>query len=157
VIPPEELRKIAGNWLTGVAVVTTVDGQGKPHGMTMNAVTSLSLEPPQFLICIDRKARTLDAIRESACFCINYLAENQQDLAAQFARRGGDRFSQLEYQAGKTGAPILAGTIAHVECRLRAVHPGGDHGIVVGNAVHGAATGGDPLVYFRGQYRKLPP
>jgi flavin reductase (DIM6/NTAB) family NADH-FMN oxidoreductase RutF len=155
VIPPEEFRKIAGSWLTGVAVVTTVDAQGRPHGMTMNAVTSLSLEPPQFLICIDRRARTLDAIRESACFCINYLAEGQEELAAQFARRGGDRFSKLEYRLGKTGAPVIAGVIAHVECRLRAVHPGGDHGIVVGNAVYGEAHGGAPLVYFRGAYRRI--
>lgn len=154
-IPPEEFRKIAGSWLTGVAVVTTVDAQGKPHGMTMNAVSSLSLEPPQFLICIDRRARTLDAIRESACFCINYLADDQEEMASHFARRGGDRFGKLEYRTGKTGAPILVGTIAHVECRLRAVHPGGDHGIVVGNAVHGEVHHGSPLVYFRGAYRKV--
>jgi flavin reductase (DIM6/NTAB) family NADH-FMN oxidoreductase RutF len=154
VIPPEEFRKIAGSWLTGVAVVTTVDGAGKPHGMTMNAVTSLSLEPPQFLICIDRRARTLDAIRESACFCINYLNEDQEEIANVFARRGGDRFAKLEYETGETGAPVLKGTIAHVECRLRAVHPGGDHGIVVGNAVYGGAREGYPLVYFRGAYRK---
>ena len=154
-IPPDEFRKIAGSWPTGVAVVTTVDAQGKPHGMTMSAVTSLSLEPPQFLICVDRRARTLDAIRESACFCINYLSAEQQELAAQFARRGGDRFSKVEYRTGKTGAPILEGAIAHVECRLRAVHPGGDHGIVVGNAIQGDANSGDPLVYFRGAYRTI--
>ena len=152
---PAQFRRIAGQWVTGVAVVTAVDASGEPCGMTMSAVTSLSLEPPQFLICVDQNARTLGALTASGSFCINYLAEDQQSLAIAFARPGGERFQSLKYHAGETGLPVLDGVIAHVECKLNAAHPGGDHVIVVGDAVAGAVNGGRPLGYFSGAYRRV--
>ena len=83
---PEMFRKLAGHWLTGVSVVTTLDPNGVPVGMTMSAVTSLSLDPPQFLICVDNRARTLAAIVASGHFCINYLRQDQENLSTAFAR-----------------------------------------------------------------------
>ncbi|MCU1334455.1 MAG: hypothetical protein JWO19_36 [Bryobacterales bacterium] len=152
---PEIFRKVAGHWLSGVSVVTSWDKDGKPVGMTMSAVTSLSLEPPQFLICVDNRAQTLPAIIASGSFCINYLRQDQEHLAAAFARRGADRFGALAFRAERTGAPVLEGAIAFIECTVNAVHPGGDHTIIVGDVVHGDAPGGEPLAYFRGGYRRL--
>jgi len=152
---PDQFRQIAGQWLTGVAVVTSMEGPARPCGMTMSAVTSLSLAPPQFLICVDQRARTMGAIRNSGYFCINYLRDDQRDLAISFSRAGNDRFSSLTYTPGETGAPVLDGVIAYVECKLHAIHPGGDHWIVIGDAVGGALQGGRPLAYYSGAYRRL--
>lgn len=151
----EMFRKLAGHWLSGVSVVTTLDPNGVPVGMTMSAVTSLSLDPPMFLICVDNRARTLAAIVASGHFCINYLRQDQEHLASAFARRGEDRFAALAHRVENTGSPVLEGGIAFIECTVNGVHPGGDHTIVVGTAVHGEAPGGEPLAYFRGSYRKL--
>jgi flavin reductase (DIM6/NTAB) family NADH-FMN oxidoreductase RutF len=152
---PEMFRKLAGHWLTGVSVVTTVDQHGKPVGMTMSAVTSLSLDPPQFLICVDNRAKTLEAIVATGHFCINYLRQDQENLSTAFAKRGEDRFAALAHRVEHTGSPVLEGAIAFIECTVNAVHPGGDHTIIVGDAVNGDAPGGEPLAYFRGSYRRL--
>ena len=152
---PDQFRQIAGQWLTGVAVVTAMESPSEPCGMTMSAVTSLSLDPPQFLICIDQRTRTFGAIQNSGYFCINYLREDQQDVAVSFARPGHHRFATVHYKAGETGAPVLDGVIAHVACKVHAIHPGGDHWIVIGDAVGGGFHGGRPLAYFHGRYRSL--
>ena len=152
---PDQFRQIAGQWLTGVAVVTSMESTGEPCGMTMSSVTSLSLDPPMFLICMDQRARSLAAIQHSGSVCINYLGESQRDIAVSFSRPGEDRFGAVTFSLGETGAPIIDGVIAYVECRLRAVHPGGDHCIVIGDAVGGAFQGGRPLAYFSGRYRTL--
>lgn len=152
---PELFKQIASYWLTGVAVVTAVAEDGELCGMTMSAVTSLSLDPPQFLLCMDRRAKTLAAIAHSEAFCIHYLNEHQQHLSAHFSRPGGDRFASIPYRVGELGAPILEDVIAFVECRLHDIADGGDHSIVIGNAVFGAAPGGNPLAYFHGGYRHL--
>ncbi|HEY2842436.1 MAG TPA: flavin reductase family protein [Bryobacteraceae bacterium] len=155
-VSPDKFRQIASHWLSGVAVVTSIGADGKPVGMTMSAVTSLSLEPMQFLICVDNRARTLAAISSSRSFCINYLREDQEPVAVAFARSGDNKFTSFPHHFGDTGAPVLDDTVAFVECTLEAIHPGGDHSIVVGNAVHGETFGGDPLGYHRGNYRRLP-
>jgi flavin reductase (DIM6/NTAB) family NADH-FMN oxidoreductase RutF len=148
-------KQIASHWLTGVAIVTSTDADGELCGMTMSAVTSLSLDPPQFLVCMDQRAKTLAAIGHSKTFCIHFLSEHQRDLSSHFARPGGDRFTGIPHRIGETGAPILDDVIAFVECRLAELHPGGDHSIVIGNAVTGEVVGGQPLAYFHGSYRKL--
>lgn len=151
---PDLLRLVASHWASGVAVVTST-AEGHPVGMTMSSVTSLSLDPPQFLACFDHRAKTLAAIRESGSFCINYLSEDQQHIAVEFSSRSLDRFVKVTYKMHETGAPVLDGVIAWVECQLHAIHDGGDHAIVVGNAVGGATPGGIPLVYFKGGYRRI--
>ncbi len=84
----EKFRRIAGHWLTGVAVVTSMAKDEHPVGLTMSAVTSLSLDPAQFLICIDNRSETLPVIAESGNFCINYLRDDQEEIASSFAQRG---------------------------------------------------------------------
>jgi flavin reductase (DIM6/NTAB) family NADH-FMN oxidoreductase RutF len=148
-------RAIAGHWLTGVAVVTAIDPSGKPAGMTMSAVTSLSLVPPQFLICVDQRANTLAAIQSSGHFCINYLNEDQELIATAFARVSDNRFASAGYRLSESGLPVLDGVIAFVECKVHSVHPGGDHCIIIGDAIGGEAGSGRPLGYFRGAYRRL--
>lgn len=154
-LTPELFKEIASHWLTGVAVVTATAADGELCGMTMSAVTSLSLDPPQFLVCMDRRTRTLAAIAESRAFCIHFLNEGQQQLSAHFARPSQDRFGGVVYRVGQTGAPILDGVIAFVECTLAEILAGGDHAIVIGNAVHGDVRGGPPLGYFHGGYHKI--
>jgi len=152
---PEKFRKLAGHWLTGVSVVTTKDQNGQPVGMTMSAVTSLSLAPPQFLICVDNRARTLAAIVASGHFCINYLRQDQENLASAFARRGEDRFAALAHRVENTGSPVLEGAIAFIECTVHAVHAGGDHTIIVGEVDASRVASGIPLLYYRGGYAQL--
>ena len=123
--------------------------------MTMSAVTSLSLNPPQFLVCMDKRAKTLAAIGHSKAFCIHILSEHQRELSNHFARPGGDRFTGIPHRISEAGVPILDDVIALVECRLASIQDGGDHSIVIGDAIGGAAPGGHPLAYFHGGYRKL--
>lgn len=152
---PDLFKQIASHWLTGVAIVTATAADGELCGMTMSAVTSLSLDPPQFLVCMDHRAKTLAALTESKAFCIHVLSEHQRDLSTHFARPGGDRFTGIPHHFGITGAPILEDVIAFVECRLASILPGGDHAIVIGDAIAGATPGGVPLAHFHGAYRKL--
>src|SRR5690606_3029640 len=148
-------KQIASHWLTGVAVVTSVAEDGELVGMTMSAVTSLSLDPPQFLVCMDRRAKTLAAIAHSQAFCIHYLKEHQRELSVHFSRPAAHRFDGIPHRTGETGVPVLEDVVAFVECRLHEIHAGGDHSIVIGNAVFGSAGGGSPLAYFHGAYRHL--
>jgi flavin reductase (DIM6/NTAB) family NADH-FMN oxidoreductase RutF len=154
-VTPDLFKQIASHWLTGVAVVTSASAEGELHGMTMSAVTSLSLDPPQFLCCMDRRAKTLAAIESSGAFCIHYLSAEQAHLSSHFARASDNRFRDLTYRVGETGAPILEGVIAYVECELAHILPGGDHSIVIGNAKFGSVPGGHPLAYFHGGYHKI--
>ncbi|MFM2125672.1 MAG: hypothetical protein RL328_2123 [Acidobacteriota bacterium] len=152
---PELFKKIASHWLSGVAIVTSVAEDGELVGMTMSAVSSLSLSPPQFLACMDNRAKTLAAVAHSKAFCIHYLNHDQQELSNHFARPGGDRFTGVPHRMGQVGVPILEGVIAYVECRLAEILPGGDHSIVIGDAVGGDVPGGQPLAYFHGGYRQI--
>lgn len=150
-------RKVAGHWLTGVAVITSISPQGLPVGLTMNAVAPLSMVPPQFLVNLDVKSDTYSAIEATRHFCINFLRANQGGICAAFARKGADKFKGVAHHRGCLGVPIIEGCIAHVECAVSAMHASGDHIIVIGDAHHGAADGGDPLVYFTSGFRQLAP
>lgn len=149
-------RHAAGSWTTGVAVVTTLDGDGRPFGLTMSAVTSLSLRPQQFLICVDRAADSLPALERSGLFCINLLARGQEDVSRRFASKSADKFAGVPHrQLAGSGLPVLGGVIGFVACRVAAMLPGGDHVIVIGDVLQAEAHGGEPLVHFRGEYRAL--
>ena len=125
--------------------------------MTCQSVVSLSLEPPLVLFCPAKASTSWPRIREAGHFCINILAADQAALSAAFARSGGDKFVGVEWTPGVTGAPVLAGTLAHVECTLEAVHDGGDHDIAVGAVVDlSVRRDAKPLVFFRGAFLELP-
>jgi len=151
---PDEFRACFRLWPTGVSVVTTRDAQGRAYGVTMNSVTSVSLEPPLLLMCLRNDSETLAAMRESGIFCVNFLASGQEEISNRFAHKRPDKFKDLATHDGRLGAPVLEGVLAALECRVDEVYPGGDHQIVLGELVQGTRHNPDaaPLVYFDGRY-----
>ena len=159
-LTPDSFRKACGYWATGVSIITTRDTDGKLYGLTMSAVTSLSLTPPQFLICVDNKSDTLEPIKRSGVFCINVLSAEQQALSNSFAKKNPNKFEDVTYATRNTGAPLLDGHLLAIECAVAASYPGGDHQIFVGD-VRGISLpqeeGVDPVLYYRGRYAALTP
>ena len=147
-------RKIMGQFATGVTVVTTGGAAGL-HGLTANAVASLSLEPPLVLVAIDKQAHTLDYLKANRCFAINILRLDQEDISRRFATPGPKDFSDLKITTASTTAPILADCIAFVDCKVVDILPGGDHEIFIGEIVDGEHHGGIPLLYHAGGYGRL--
>ena len=154
-VSASEFRHAMGHFATGVTVVTSVDEDGKPVGTTASAVSSLSLDPPLVLACFDVQSLTLRAIREHGAFAINVLATSQQQLSANFARRGwAAAWDGVRHRRGITGSPRLEDVLAVLECTVENVHPGGDHEIVVGRVadVEVAYRDAAPLLHWRGSY-----
>jgi flavin reductase (DIM6/NTAB) family NADH-FMN oxidoreductase RutF len=154
-IDARALRQVMGCFATGVTVITTRDQDGRPYGLTANAVTSLSLEPPLLLICVDRKAETFPHFFDSKVFVLNILAEHQEDVSRRFATSGGDKFTGIAHRFGHLELPILEGTLGHIECRIIETLEGGDHVIHIGQVEHAEAREGHPLLFFRGRYGRL--
>jgi flavin reductase (DIM6/NTAB) family NADH-FMN oxidoreductase RutF len=139
-----------------VAIVTC-NGPDGPAGLTTSAVTSLSLDPLLLLVCFDNGSRTLAAVREARRFAINVLRAGQEDLAAVFAskRVARDKFEAVTH-VDAHGVPVLDGALAWLACDLRELYPGGDHTIGIGAVTHlDADPAGEPLVWFRGAYRRV--
>lgn len=147
-----------GRFATGVAVVTSRDRSGAPAGTTANAVTSLSLDPPLLLVCLERRSLTLQALRDYGAFAVNVLTQAQRDVSAAFARRGSDgAWEGVRHELCSTACPRLAGALVTLDCRIRSVYPGGDHEIVVGRVVevHISDAAELPLVFHGGAYATL--
>jgi flavin reductase (DIM6/NTAB) family NADH-FMN oxidoreductase RutF len=143
---------------TGVTVVATVRPDGTPYGLTVNSFTSLSLEPPLVLVCLSRQLSGLDLFREGRPFAVNVLGAAQRWISDRFARASPEeRFRDVAWRPGATGAPLLEGCLAVLECRVEQWLPGGDHVIVLGAPVAGEvrAPADDPLVFFRGGYTTI--
>jgi flavin reductase (DIM6/NTAB) family NADH-FMN oxidoreductase RutF len=154
-VTPAELRHAMGHFATGVTVITSVCADGRPVGTTANAVSSLSLDPPLLLVCFDRSSQTLAAIGTHGAFAVNVLAAPQEELSANFARRGlAADWDGVPHRPGLTGSPRLHGVLATLECTVEHRLPGGDHEIVVGRvrAVETAEDDASPLLYWRGGY-----
>lgn len=148
-------RKVMGRFATGVTVVTTGGAMGM-HGLTANAVTSLSLDPPLLLVAVDRRSQTLEFLKANRCFAVNILRSDQEEVSQRFARPGPKDFLGLDLTTDATDAPIISGCLAYADCRLYDILPGGDHEIFIGEVVGGAVSdGADPLLYFAGGYRRL--
>jgi flavin reductase (DIM6/NTAB) family NADH-FMN oxidoreductase RutF len=154
-VDKDEFRTALSHFASGVTVVTASCKDGVLRGLTVSAFSSLSLDPPLILICIDKRASLHDHLAEGSYFAVNILSEDQEIISRRFASKEGDRFSGIGYRAGTTGAPILEGVLAHLECRVVAAYPGGDHTIYVGEVEGTAKTEAKPLGYFRGGYAKL--
>ncbi|MFT8243976.1 flavin reductase family protein [Roseomonas sp. BN140053] len=148
-------RHVAGHWASGVAVITTRDAAGRLFGLTMSGVTSLSISPMQFLICVDNRSTSLPAILESEHFCINYLAAEQEQVSRTFAGKSEDKFATVPYRLLPSGTPAIDGALALIDCRIASSMPGGDHTIIVGDVLHAEASEREPLVHYRGRYRGL--
>ncbi len=154
-ISGQEFRRLCGSWVTGVAVLTTRDNEHRNVALTMNAVTSLSLDPPLMLVCVANTSDTLPALRQSAVFCINALALGQEEISARCAAKGSDKLDGIPYRGGVTGVAVIEGCLVALECRVINDVSGGDHRIIIGEVVAGHESPGSPLLYFRGNYARL--
>jgi len=153
---PRTLRDALGTFATGVTAVTTSSPDGTPIGLTANSFTSVSLDPPLLLVCLARNATTTKVMEHAEHFAVNVLHIGQQETSNLFATQGEDRFAQTEYETSEHSVPIIRNSLASFECRKHAEHDGGDHIILVGEVVRVRyAPQRDPLLYFRGKYRKL--
>jgi flavin reductase (DIM6/NTAB) family NADH-FMN oxidoreductase RutF len=154
-ISPERFRVALGSYPTGVTVVTAIGPSG-PSGATANAVTSLSLDPPMMLACLDRGSRTLTAVRGQGRFGVNALAAGQEELARQFSGKEseGAKWEGVEWSE-REELPQIAGTLMWVACELRDLIDGGDHLILTGNVIEAESVDGRPLLFHRGEYRDL--
>jgi flavin reductase (DIM6/NTAB) family NADH-FMN oxidoreductase RutF len=154
-VAPEEFRAALGAYATGVTVVTAI-GQSGPSGATANAVTSLSLDPPMMLACLDRGSRTLTSVRAQGRFGVNALAAGQEELARRFAGKGeeAEKWDSVEWSESDA-LPRLPGALLWVACELRDLIDGGDHLILTGNVLAVDSREGQPLLFHRGDYRDL--
>jgi flavin reductase (DIM6/NTAB) family NADH-FMN oxidoreductase RutF len=150
----DAFRQALGRLAAGVSIVTTIDEDGHNLGLTATAVTSVSLDPPLVLVCIDNRSRTIDPLETGAPFVVHFLAADQEELARRFASRIPDKFAGVDFETTAYGCPRLTGVLASVECLPHAIYPGGDHTIFVGRVVDVQIdeTESSPLTYFRGQF-----
>jgi len=151
-----EFRRALGCFATGVTVITATDDAGNPRGLTANAFSSLSLEPTLILVCVDHRSDTFPVISRASAFAVNILGEDQREVSQRFAGKGEDKFAGVPYRAGGTGAPVIEGALAVIECKVESAHEAGDHTIFVGNVQHIEHGPGKPLLFFRGNYASLP-
>jgi flavin reductase (DIM6/NTAB) family NADH-FMN oxidoreductase RutF len=154
-VAPQAFLRACAQFSTGVAIATVLDRKGSPHGMTVNSFTSVSLEPPLVLVCIDHKARIREHFLARDIFAINILRENQQALSTHFARPADDRFGSVEWFPGETGAPLIPEALATLECIAVQRLESGDHTILIGEVVSAIRHEGRPLIYFSSVYRSL--
>jgi len=155
-VDAREFRDTLGRFPTGVTVVTAAGPHG-PAGMTTNAFSSLSLDPPLVLVCFERGSRTLPVVRETGRFAVNVLRAGQQELARVFAskRVPAEKFESVTHSV-EHGVPVLDDALAWLVCDLEALHPGGDHEIGIGAVTAlGHDPGGKPLLFYGGIYRDL--
>ncbi|MEU9510727.1 flavin reductase family protein [Micromonospora sp. NPDC048170] len=153
------LRRAYGAFATGVTVVTV--GGATPHGMTANSFTSVSLDPPLVLVCVDRNAVMHACLSETPAFAVSVLTDDQQQVARYFAdgRRplGSEQFDQVDWRPGQTtGAPLITDALAHFECEVWRTYDGGDHTIFLGRLLSlERQAGGEALLFLSGRFRQV--
>lgn len=148
-------RQVLGHFATGVTVITALD-EGAPVGLAVGSFASLSLDPPLVLFCADKSSSTFPKIQAAGSFCVNVLAEDQEELCRQFATKSSDKFEGVGWHRSSHDSPILEGVLAWIDCDLGDVVEEGDHYIAVGRVrelevVHE----GGPLLFFRGGYGRF--
>lgn len=147
-----EFRKALGAFATGVTIITTRDGEGKPLGLTCNSFNSVSLNPPLVLWSLAQNALSLPVFKSAAHWAVHVLASDQEELSARFARRGLDKFAGLATETGEGDLPLLSGCTARFECRNAFQYEGGDHTIFVGEVLKFERSERPPLVFHSGKY-----
>jgi flavin reductase (DIM6/NTAB) family NADH-FMN oxidoreductase RutF len=155
VISPDDFRRVLGHFATGVTVLTTCDADARPTGLTASAFSSVSLEPPLVLICVDHKSQSYPALRERGHFAVNILSLEQQAISRRCASSRLDKFDEVPHTISDLNLPLIDGALAHLECTTVSTHVEGDHTIFVGRVERARVGDGEPLLYFRGQYDRL--
>ncbi|WP_436699829.1 flavin reductase family protein [Nocardioides sp. BYT-33-1] len=151
-------RDVLGCFASGITVITTMS-DGEPVGITCQSFSSVSLDPPLVTFIPARSSRAWPLIQRAGRFCVNILAADQEHISGQMATKGADKFAGIDWAPARaTGSPVIAGTLAHLDCTIHAVYEGGDHFVVVGRVEHLETHAEDaavvePLLYFKGRYR----
>jgi flavin reductase (DIM6/NTAB) family NADH-FMN oxidoreductase RutF len=151
-----DFRNALGTFATGVTIVTTMSKDGKPIGLTANSFTSVSLDPPLVLFCLDRRAYSYGHFESASHFAVNVLAAGQEDVSSHFARPSEDKWRDMTLDLCGVGCPAFKDALAVFECATHRIHDGGDHIIVVGKVLSfNYRPEGAPLLYYRGKYGRL--
>ena len=155
-IDREQFFALMASFASSVTVITSQGPDGVVRGLTASAFCSVSLDPRLCLVSVDNRSESIGAITESGTFAVNILASDQEEISRRFASKLPDKFEGIAYRPGiATGAPILDGVLAWIECNVYQAIPAGDHTIFIGEIQDGTSNEGTPLVYFRSQYREL--
>jgi flavin reductase (DIM6/NTAB) family NADH-FMN oxidoreductase RutF len=153
-VGPLAMRRAVGRFATGVAVVTALD-DGHPDGMTVNSLTSVSLEPPLLLVCLTTGARTTNAVVKDGRFAVSILGARQEKIALRFARQGEDHFAGLPLSYGEHPIPVVPDALAHLECTVDRHLDAGDHVVVFGRVGRVCDRAGAPLAFLGGRFSDL--
>ena len=160
-IDPVALRRAFGTFLTGVTVITTLDEDGRPRGMTANSFTSVSLDPPLLLVCVGKGAASYSAFEGTGCFAVNLLHEEQKELSGRFASKSPDKFAGVVHDRVHTGAPVLGDCLTWFDCTVHQRVEAGDHLVLIGRVRAFGTSPSAPLAFCRGRYAAvkdpLPP
>jgi flavin reductase (DIM6/NTAB) family NADH-FMN oxidoreductase RutF len=151
-LDPSQFRIACGHFATGVAIVTMRDRSGQSHGFTANSFTSVSLEPPLVLVCVDKTISSHAPMIETDGFVVNVLTEQQEELARRFATPDIDKFNGVTTEPGDYGAPRIPDCLAYLAAASHSRHDGGDHTIFIGAATGCELGSGRPLIFYQGMY-----
>lgn len=156
-ITDDEFKQALQSWASGVTVVTTQSPSSGLQGMTASSFSSVSMDPPQILVCINKSVSTAEGIGESGHFAVNILTTEQESVSNLFANPNSyaDRFSTTPYELGSTGAPILTESLASIECSVVEQISAASHWIIVGAVEHTVIRSGEPLLYYKAGYRHI--
>src|SRR5215467_567096 len=158
---PAEFRIACGQFATGVSVLTVERSAGRAHGMTANSLTSVSLDPLLLLVCVDQRAQFLPMVKEKRKFGVNVLKEEQQPISRYFAQPEENPSVEaqlgIRYRWTETGIPLLDDALVHIACNVVASYIAGDHTIFIAEVESAEVFDGEPLLYFRGSYRRVHP
>lgn len=151
-----DFRHCMGNFASGIAIATT--SSDKYYGITVNSFSSLSLEPPLILFCLDKSSGCHNAFINSENFAVSFLEESQKNISQTFAQPGEKNWDSVDYfYSPNKKQPVINNCLSYMECELHRVYDGGDHSIIIGEVIHLELISKDalPLVYFKGKYSKL--
>lgn len=151
-VAPAVFREALGRFATGITVMTTLDAQEGPYGVTATSFASLSLDPPLVQWSLRNAAYSLPIFLRSRRFAVNILAADQEDVSRAFSTAGVDRFTKVATEAGLGGVPLIEGAAAWIECDLETTLPGGDHTILIGRVLRARTFPRPPLLHWRGAY-----
>lgn len=154
-VESRRFREVLGHFATGVTVVTALE-DGMPVGFTCQAFASLSLEPPTVVLAPSKTSTSWPRMAQAGYICVNILAEDQETVSRTFGASGGDKFADVRWHTGVSGAPVLEGVLAWAECELQIVHDAGDHELVIGKVLELGVADREcgPLIFYRGRYRR---
>lgn len=154
-IDPRDFRNVLGAFPTGVTVITAKDDEDKRYGVTANSFNSVSLDPPLILWSIGKTSTSYDAFMAAEFWNVHILAADQEAISNNFAKSGGDKYADIDYQDGIEGAPLIAGCAAVMQCKTEYQYEGGDHIILVGRVLDYQYDDKESLVFSRGRYAAL--